>query len=562
MKKIARNDWKRHSAPHELTFDFTEHANSINEGNGQSSDASKETAERQTSTVGRERKKTPPLKIACNSIVRDVELSSDQYTPGVLKVFGETILPGVQYKSVLASCRSTAVELVKQALERFGLPVQSFKKFVLCDVVGRYEGNENRSDNTTTGKWERIYARILSDKDKPLLLQKFWKPLDGCSRRYELHQRAHLIDQTETDDTSGLNTNARKILISKLRPGAIPLYDREKSAIDGDGFNMHYSDSIRSDLSSGVSETDDTSVESGKESCHCKSKSCAKEVKRMVPLKNPFFLNIRGYDLTRDNVIYPVKYKKFIFGNPTVRNHLLCDDVPKIPLFAPDIEGTHCSFKVYKFKRTNGIQNAEINKYNYFLEMEPLGNNVRVNGHRISGKTIVKSGDILNIGIYYVFVFKDCSKNADIPLALPWLPISELNTDKCTLDENSDLRLRLYGDDENKSSTDESMEVSIPEKMSFVYKPDKEEELVKFICAIIQQENTQQTYPLTVSYLFCMCIEHACHNFDRRQLKHLFLRILFTIREKVAVSMILSHVLSCQPRVTVASCFVYSVIRT
>ena len=541
MKKLARNDWKRHSAPHDLTFDFREHRNSVSDVFNPDSETSTDIHEGQrTNTVGRERRKIVPTKtIVCDN----VELSTDHYTPGVLKIFGETILPGVQYKSVLASCRSTAVELVKQALERFGLPPQSYKKFVLCDVVGKYEGDENTSDSfMKSGKWERVYARILSDKDKPLLLQKFWKPLDGCSRRYELHQRAHMIDQTETDDTSGLNTNARKILISKLRPGAIPLFDRTKTSPDTNGFNMHYSDSIRSDLSSGISETDENSVESNKENCHCKSKSYAKETTRLVQLKHPFFLNIRGYDLTKDNVIYPVKYKKFTFGNPNARNHIPFDDVPKIPLLAPDIEGTHCNFKVYKFKRTNGVHKSEINKYNYFLELEPLGNNIRVNGHKISGKTIVKSGDILNIGIYYVFVFKDCSRNADIPLALPWLPIGELDADKNIADEEShDLKLHLYGDDENKSSTDESMEVSIPEKMSFAYKPEKEEELVKYICAIIQQENTQQTYPLTIAFMFSMCIEHASRKFDRRQLKHLFLRILFTTREKVAVSIDLCY---------------------
>lgn len=50
------------------------------------------------------------------------ELSTDESSPGVLKIFGDKILPGVEYKSVLASKRSTASELVKQALERYGLP--------------------------------------------------------------------------------------------------------------------------------------------------------------------------------------------------------------------------------------------------------------------------------------------------------------------------------------------------------------------------------------------------------------------------------------------------------
>ena len=548
MKKIARNDWKRHSAPHELTFDHSEHRNSVGEVFDQAMEAFTENNERQrTSTIGRERKNTVSTKIPVSG--NGIELSTDQYTPGVLKIFGETVLQGVQYKSVLASCRSTALELVKQALERFGLPTQTYKRFVLCDVVGRYEEENTISDisddNTLrSGKWERIYARMLSDKDKPLLLQKFWKPLDGCSRRYELHERAQLIDLAETDDTSGLNTNARKILMSKLRPGAIPLFDPAKSYIHTNGLNTQHSNLMKSDLSSKMSDTDGSSVESYKEKCSCKSKPCADEKSTSIPLKHPFFVNIRGFDVTKDKVIYTIKYKKFTFGNPNVRNQVPFDDVPKIPLLAPDIEGTHCNFKVYKFKRTNGVRDSEMDKYNYFLELEPLGNNIRVNGHKISGKSIVKSGDILNIGIYYVFVFKDCSKNSDIPLALPWLPIGELDSDRNeTRGRDADLKLHLYGDDENKSNTDESMEITAPERTCFAYKPDKEEELVKYICAIIQQQNTQRTYPLTVAFLFSMCIEHACRKFDRRQLKHLFLRILFTTRENVAVSIIIAATL-------------------
>ena len=540
MKKIARNDWKRHSAPHEITVELTEHVNSVDEVFDQVMEAFTENTEKKrASTIGRERKSTLPAAVlTCDSLV---ELSTDQYAPGVLKIFGETVVSGVQYKSVLASCRSTALELVKQALERYGLPAQYYRKFVLCDVVGNYVKESCILDGgvfdetTACETWERIYARVLSDKDKPLLMQKFWKPLDGCSRRYELHKRAHLIDLAETDDTSGLNSNARKILISKLRPGAIPLFDPSQSGIYTNG--LVGKDVTHNDISVKMSDTDTSSAESSKGKCICRSKSCTDDKNQNIPVKHPFFLNIRGYDVSKDKVIYPVKYKKFTFGNPHARNQMLFDDVPKIPLLAPDIEGTHCDFKVYKFKRTNGVKRSEMDKYNYFLEMEPLGNNIRVNGHKISGKSIVKSGDILNIGIYYVFVFKDCSRHSDIPLALPWLPISEIDPEKVVKrTENCDLSLHLYGDDESKSNTDESMEVSIPEKMALAYKPDKEEELVKYICAIIQQQNTQRTYPLTVSFLFSMCVEYASRKFDRRQLKHLFLRILFNTRENVAVS--------------------------
>ncbi|NXD74749.1 RAIN protein, partial [Eolophus roseicapillus] len=41
--------------------------------------------------------------------------------PGILKIFGGNISRGANYKSVLATARSTARELVWEALERYGL---------------------------------------------------------------------------------------------------------------------------------------------------------------------------------------------------------------------------------------------------------------------------------------------------------------------------------------------------------------------------------------------------------------------------------------------------------
>ncbi|KAF1422389.1 Ras-interacting protein 1, partial [Spheniscus humboldti] len=41
--------------------------------------------------------------------------------PGILKIFGGDISRGANYKSVLATPRSTARQLVREALERYGL---------------------------------------------------------------------------------------------------------------------------------------------------------------------------------------------------------------------------------------------------------------------------------------------------------------------------------------------------------------------------------------------------------------------------------------------------------
>lgn len=547
MDRMARTDWKRHSAPYDLTFDLSTYKMSVDEmfdeamaaftsggtlkrpnTHAHLQTATGNAQPQRTSTMVRDRKKSVG---AVN--VAETELSTDRFTPGVLKIFGETILPGVQYKSVLASCRSTAQELVKQALERFGLPASNFRHYVLCDVVGRYDssGTDGNQNEERFEKWERLFSRALSEKDKPLLLQKFWKPIEGYSRRYELREKASASEIEDDDDTIGLNENARKILISKLRPGAIPLFNASTLGRSSDKLKMDATN-CSSVHNAQFQEMDCDRLKNGK------NKTCSSEMDTKFPEKHPFFLTIRGFDVKRDKMVYVIKSKRFNFVNPNLKARKTKDDVPKYGLYAPDISSVHCCFKVYKFKRSNGVSDVMNERYNYFLELTPTTSNVSVNGRNVRHKVLIKSGDILNIGIYYMFLFKDCSKGFDIPLSLPWITVPEINGVGENVTHTSDVNNVTDDVDDTTSATgtDDSTEMSISERMSLSYHKDKEEDLMKYICAIIQQQNTSQTYPLTSAFLFAMAIEHASRKFDARHLKHMFLRILFSIRENVAVS--------------------------
>lgn len=101
----------------------------------------------------------------------------------MLKIFGDEICAGANYKSVLATPRSSAQELVKEALERYSLNKDAARVYVLCDVIGRLEGG---------GAWRTECLRALGDNEKPLLLQELWKPREGHARRFELRRRAEV----------------------------------------------------------------------------------------------------------------------------------------------------------------------------------------------------------------------------------------------------------------------------------------------------------------------------------------------------------------------------------
>lgn len=120
------------------------------------------------------------------------ELSTQISAPGVLKIFGCHICEGTHYKSVLATASSNAQELVKEALERYGLNKENAGHFVLCDVIGRFTG---------LGKqWQMEGLRILRDCEKPLLIQDLWKPREGFSRRLELWKRSEVEELAARDE--------------------------------------------------------------------------------------------------------------------------------------------------------------------------------------------------------------------------------------------------------------------------------------------------------------------------------------------------------------------------
>ncbi|XP_061455649.1 ras-associating and dilute domain-containing protein isoform X4 [Rhineura floridana] len=134
------------------------------------------------------------------------ELSTQVSAPGVLKIFGCHICAGAHYKSVLATASSSAQELVKEALERYGLSKVVAGHYVLCDVIGTFGGLDRQ--------WQMEGLRVLRDNEKPLLIQDLWKAREGFSRRFELRKRSEVEELASKDKdtiTAGINAQARKL---------------------------------------------------------------------------------------------------------------------------------------------------------------------------------------------------------------------------------------------------------------------------------------------------------------------------------------------------------------
>ncbi|CAL8304692.1 unnamed protein product [Lota lota] len=139
------------------------------------------------------------------------ELSTQKTAPGILKVFGSDICEGAHYKSVLATTHSSAKELVKEALERYGLGKEEAQLYVLCDSIGSLVGGS---------QWETEAFRVVGDNEKPLLLQSLWKPREGLARRFEIQRRSSVDEKRSKEKdtvTAGINAQARRLQKSRSR---------------------------------------------------------------------------------------------------------------------------------------------------------------------------------------------------------------------------------------------------------------------------------------------------------------------------------------------------------
>ena len=160
-------------------------------------------------TTNRLRRKKTNEKI---NTTETLELSTNKLAPGILKVFGDNVSQGSNYKAIRVSRVSSAQEVVRIALERYGFESCNPRDYVLCDVIGEFRTSEDDEDDGSVrsgGKgggggtqsggdvekvWHPIYIRGINNIEKPLVLQSLWKPSHGKFRRFELRKRGDVAD--------------------------------------------------------------------------------------------------------------------------------------------------------------------------------------------------------------------------------------------------------------------------------------------------------------------------------------------------------------------------------
>ncbi|XP_051801586.1 ras-associating and dilute domain-containing protein isoform X3 [Acanthochromis polyacanthus] len=407
-------------------------------------------AETGTNTRGDRRSTTEPPERPADD---PAELSTQSSAPGVLKIFGDEICAGANYKSVLATPRSSAQELVKEALERYSLNKNAAHCYVLCDVIGRLECGGGIGG----GGWRTECLRALGDNEKPLLLQELWKPREGHARRFELRRRAEVeeLNAKEKDTiTAGpktpqflaalmgrsglgkhrssplrcgrvvqsgskdINAQARKLQRNRAK-GALTLPRSSNSS-----FSRSLSETSLNQLGMGEEPKRYYSTLPGpfRGREHEMASSGRRKEEgsqggggvRHSLYQSPHLLLLQGFN-RQDCLVYLLNREQHTVGQETPSAR------PNICLFSPDILPLHCRLRRVPTARRHAVNSSTKGEelpesQRSCVAVEPVLNaTVLVNFSRCERSTTLRHGDLLSFGAHYIFLYKDPTGAKPLP---------------------------------------------------------------------------------------------------------------------------------------------------
>ncbi|XP_017569520.1 ras-associating and dilute domain-containing protein isoform X3 [Pygocentrus nattereri] len=491
--------------------------------------------------------------------VRDdpAELSTQTSAPGVLKIFGDEISAGANYKSVLATPRSSAQELIKEALERYSLNKASASNYVLCDVIGRFEGADRR--------WRTECLRALGNNEKPLLLQDLWKPKEGFARRFELRRRAEVeeLAAKEKDTVTAAPHMHSPVLSSTLSRGGHGRCHRSSPR----GWRMvlpstpilKASKTPNPDINAQARKLQRNrakgtmTLQHGSSFCRSLSETSlnlvglpGEEPKRYYstlpgPVRarsaresevrkerdgggvkhslyhSPHLLLLQGYN-RQDCLVYLLNREQHTVGQETASAR------PNICLSSPDILPLHCRIRRAPPRRSSSSSSDPR------LLLEPVAHgNVLVNFTRIERPTPLRHGDLLSFGAHYIFLYKDPLSAKPLPAqtltrlqALARLYDSESGGEKgeaCRLCGNV-LREPIGSSRRNSKAP---LRNTQKRKLALEFERAHEDALVNRVITLI--EPSGDDHKLTPAYLLCLCIKHSANTFPPGSFGKLLLKI-------------------------------------
>ncbi|XP_062874459.1 ras-associating and dilute domain-containing protein-like isoform X2 [Trichomycterus rosablanca] len=447
------------------------------------------------------------------------ELSSQLSAPGILKIFGSDICQGTNYKSVLATIRSSARELVKEALERYCLEKEDPDAYVLCDVIGQ---------TRVANQWQTECLRVIGDNERPLLLQSLWKPKEGFSRRFEIHKRASVEDRSAKDRdtvTAVLNAQVRKL--QKVNSRVTSLYiDGSNGEVGGLGIWRSLSDMDLSAMSKDASRAqkggtlqEDPEAEADLEArCLVTEKEETEssddnttQYSVHPPFDYPYFLLLQGYSPRQDFVIYLMSGSSCVFGRCNEHGEPLKVDVL---LYAPDVLPQHCCVQRLDAPSSTSEGSSRTQTILMPLHGAPFTHN----GVPLNCEAELLPGDLVGLGQHYLFMFKDPTAN-DAQHIPSWMAAlcPPGAASPCKTSASCSRRPRIHRRVPANWRDSEGTVIRL------TYELQQEDQVLEKILTVM--DHGGQEPRLLPAFLLCLCIQHSAACFEMEHFRKLLLQL-------------------------------------
>lgn len=484
------------------------------------------------------------------------ELSTEETAPGVLKVFGNSVTPGAQYKSVLATQSSTSQELIKEALERYDIDRTHAPNFVLCDVIGKLS-EETDKVQVQDQMWNEQCVRVMGDHERPLTLQLYWKPVEGYSRRFEIRKRCEIQSHEDTI-TSGLNANARRMLLAKIKPSALSsdnLYYQIKTAECDAKAALKLATTTEVDLLSNVNPLMNDSAEISHDSTRVRGGVVSSD----IPQDCPYLLTVK-HGSGADVLVH-----RLYIGEVTIGK----DSSSSVVLGATDVGDRHCILT----RKTRHHPGSDWgNSVAYWVA--PFGaNKVFVNCEEIQRETELKSFDLISIGERYTFIYKNpmdpqntseqellrrlhqsCGSSSETT-KMHCLNVSNNENQNdhrssglhkyVTVQKKAQAVCQVTSETVDAEMLHESKEVKQwRQRRNSQYEQDKNRLKIRYdkgaIDAVLETilnlpHEEPALFRLTPCFLFCMCVEYSAVKFEQVTTRRTLLKIVKLIQADVWV---------------------------
>uniref|UniRef100_A0A4W5NIF4 Ras interacting protein 1 n=1 Tax=Hucho hucho TaxID=62062 RepID=A0A4W5NIF4_9TELE len=402
--------------------------------------------------------------------------SASSTAPGLIKIYGDALSSGANYRSLLANAHSTAKQLIAQVITRYterereetddaALQKHNPEDFLLCDVIGK---PIQQPDGSV--QWETECLRGVAEWECPLLLVDMWRPKDGFERRFEIQRRDDYEreerEKEKEREREGENHTGVCWRRSRVQSGGgaeegerghrgrnselrrsisdmnLSLRRRQGNHVGNDprrsGNHPNNSAGLqdRKNIVSMIAPLEhgevrmrgsDKAVEEEKDYSACDLEVMSQSL-ILPPTDRPYFLLLQGYDQSKDFVLYIMAGHTHVFGGkPTMREREKDRERErkgkrplKVETFlsAPDMLARHLLVR-----RDSAVPDAPSGQ----ALMRPFrGGAVTHNGKALYREAVLKPGDVIGIGGHFLILYRDPRVTPAPPLAmalalaLPW----------------------------------------------------------------------------------------------------------------------------------------------